>query len=100
MATTANTPEKGDDSENDITPEELNLLDNSIDNIDEGDDGNLKKSALDNTDEDGELLNEGSMADDISGEDLDVPGAEDDDNMEEIGEEDEENNGYSDADTD
>lgn len=99
MATSANIPEREDDSENDITPEELNLLDDSISNIHEGDDINLKRSALDNKDEDGDLLNERSMADDISGEDLDVPGAEADDHLEEIGEEDEENNGYSDADT-
>ena len=101
MATAENTPERDDDSESDITPEELSLLDDSINNIDEGDDdANLKRSALDNTDEDGVLLNEGSMADDISGEDLDVPGAEADDHLEEIGEGDEENNAYSDADTD
>src|SRR5688572_1594323 len=100
MATAANTPEREDESENDITPEELSLLDDSINNVDDGDDADLKRSALDNTDEDGELLNEGSMADDISGEDLDVPGSEADDDNEMIGEEDEENNAYSDADTD
>lgn len=100
MATSTNTPEQDNESENDITPEELSLLDDSIENVNEGDDVNLKRSALDNTDEDGELLNELSMADDISGEDLDVPGAEDDDENEEIGKEDEENNSYSSADTD
>lgn len=101
MATAANTPERDeeDNSENNITPEELSLLDDSMINVNEGDDINLKRSALDNTDEDGDLLNERSMADDISGEDLDIPGSEDDDHLEEIGEEDEENNGYSDADT-
>jgi len=51
---------------------------------------------LENTDEDGEPLNE---AIEQSGEDLDVPGAEDDDENEAIGEEDEENNLYSEADT-
>lgn len=100
MATAANTPDRIDDSENDITPEELNLLDDSIENANDGDDITLRRSALDNTDEDGELLNELSMADDISGEDLDVPGAEDDDDNEIIGKEDEENNAYSNADTD
>ncbi len=99
MATSTNTPEQDNESENDITPEELSLLDDSIENVNDGDDVNLKRSALDNTDEDGELLNELSMADDISGEDLDVPGAEDDDENEEIGKEDEENNSYSSADT-
>jgi len=43
-------------------------------------------------DDDGEMLNEGS---DRSGRDLDVPGSEDDDADEKIGEEDEENNSYS-----
>lgn len=60
---------------------------------------NLKRSKLDNTDDDGVPLNEKSSADDISGEDLDVPGAEFDDDNEMIGEEDEENNSYSRADT-
>ena len=50
-------------------------------------------------DEDGDVLNEIEIADDNSGEDLDIPGAEDDDENESIGEEDEENNGYSEADT-
>ena len=78
-----------------ITPEERSLLDESIENSLTGDNTNLKKSALDNTDEDGELLNENESAFDISGEDLDVPGAEFDDANEAIGEEDEENNSYS-----
>jgi hypothetical protein len=45
------------------------------------------------------LLNEDSSADDYTGEDLDIPGADMDDANERIGEEDEENNGYSEADT-
>jgi len=56
------------------------------------DDQNLKKAQLDNTDEDGELLNERVN---VSGSDLDIPGSEDDDANEELGEEDEENNSYS-----
>lgn len=39
--------------------------------------------------------NEKSFEDDLSGDDLDVPGAELDDDMEDIGSEDEENNYYS-----
>lgn len=39
--------------------------------------------------------NEKSFEDDVSGSDLDVPGADLDDNAEEIGSEDEENNYYS-----
>lgn len=38
--------------------------------------------------------NEKSFSDDVSGSDLDIPGAELDDEMEAIGSEDEENNGY------
>jgi hypothetical protein len=52
----------------------------------------LNAAALDSTDDDGEKLNESS---DMSGRDLDVPGSEDDDADEKIGEEDEENNSYS-----
>lgn len=50
--------------------------------------------ALDDTDEDGEPLEEGSIPD-IAGKDLDIPGSEMDDDNEDIGEEDEENNNYS-----
>jgi len=39
--------------------------------------------------------NEKDFEDDVTGEDLDVPGSELDDNQEEIGSEDEENNYYS-----
>ena len=56
------------------------------------DDEQLNAATLDNTDDDGEKLNESS---DMSGKDLDVPGSEDDNANEEIGEEDEENNSYS-----
>ena len=86
-------------TDSEITPEEKRLLDEMMEKDVTGDNLNLKRSELDHTDEDGDLLNEESSADDISGEDLDIPGSEDDDEMEEIGEEDEENNGYSQADT-
>jgi hypothetical protein len=39
--------------------------------------------------------NEKNFREDVSGSDLDIPGAEMDDAMEQIGSEDEENNGYS-----
>lgn len=76
-----------------ITKTELDLLDNA--GTEKGqDDINEANAQLDKEDEDGDALNEGS---DLTGEDLDVPGADlDDDEM--IGEEDEENNSYSDAD--
>jgi hypothetical protein len=60
-----------------------------------GDDENLREAALDNTDNEGTPLNEGSFKDNVTATDLDVPGAELDDANEEIGEEDEENNDYS-----
>ena len=60
-----------------------------------GDDENLREAALDNRDEDGEELNEGSFENNISASDLDIPGEELDDANENIGEEDEENNEYS-----
>ena len=85
--------------DSDISAEEKRILDESTDYDLSGDDRILKKAELDNTDEEGEPLNEKNSADDISGNDLDIPGTEDDDEDEMIGEEDEENNGYSEADT-
>lgn len=59
------------------------------------DEDNLRRASLDNTDFQGEKLNEGSFSDDRSGKDLDVPGTAADNRMESIGGEDEENNEYS-----
>lgn len=86
--------EQGTDA--DVTAEERRALENA-DNLDANsrDDEALIESRLDDVDDDGDPLNEESFGDDLSGEDLDVPGAEDDDLDEEIGEEDEENNPYS-----
>ncbi len=81
-----------EDMDSDIQPGELEILDNLNE---EPGDRNLRLSTLDDADEDGELLNESSSATDQSGRDLDVPGSEDDDDNEDIGEEDEENNAYS-----
>jgi hypothetical protein len=92
MTDKKNTPE---DMGANISPEERSLLDESIENSLTQDNLELKHSSVDTTDDDGELLNENSAAFDVSGSDLDVPGAEDDDMNEEIGEEDEENNSYS-----
>ena len=91
-----------DDNDNDsfMTPAEKAMLDEAMhsDPLSQ-DEINLKHSSLDNTDKDGDVLNEMSVSDDVSGEELDIPGAEDDDEDEIIGEEDEENNSYSQADT-
>ena len=83
-------------NDTDITPEERKLLDEAGEDEEER---NLHQAELDDRDEDGELLNEVGSATDKSGRDLDVPGSGDDDEMEDIGEEDEENNNYSEADT-
>lgn len=79
------------DDDTDVTDEEIEVLERAG-NMDSEDDENLYLEKLDDTDFDGEKLNE---SDDFSGDDLDVPGGEDDDADEEIGEEDEENNDYS-----
>ncbi len=84
-----------------ITPAEKAMLDEILNNDPlSNDDTRLRNAQLDNTDNDGDLLNELSSADDATGEDLDIPGSGLDDADEAIGEEDEENNGYSQADTD
>lgn len=90
---------KSTEVDNNISPTERSLLDEGTENSISEDEINLKRSRLDNTDEDGTPLNEASSGDDVSGDDLDVPGSEDDDENEKIGEEDEENNNYSQADT-
>lgn len=72
--------------DNNISKEEAALLDGGNESNDQ------KNEKLDNTDEDGVLLNEEDEAD---GSDLDVPGADLDDADEAIGEEDEENNEFT-----
>ena len=86
------------DKNADISAEERALLDESMENSLSVDNNNLRRSALDTTDNEGDLINEGTR--NLTGEDLDIPGSELDNADEEIGEEDEENNGYSTADTD
>lgn len=86
------TEEAEDDA--DVTEDEKIALERT-EQMDTQDNENLFESELDDTDEDGERLNEGE---DFSGDDLDVPGEEEDDADEAIGEEDEENNAYSSGD--
>ena len=80
------------DKELNVSNTERDLLRRSTESMATLDDEQLHAATLDSTDDDGEKLNESS---DISGHDLDVPGSEDDNANEEIGEEDEENNSYS-----
>ena len=89
--------EDDENTDADILPEEKTLLDSAGEDDEERD---LHDAELDTTDNDGEPLNELSSANARSGSDLDVPGSEDDDANEDIGEEDEENNSYSEADND
>ena len=84
------------DTDADVTPEDLAILDAADHNMDTPDSASLMRSSLDSSDEDGDPLNEaGSITNDLSGQDLDVPGSGADDADELIGEEDEENNYYS-----
>lgn len=85
-----------EDDDANITKNELDLLDkagseNGKNDIDEA------ASQLDSTDDDGVALNERT---DLTGSELDVPGADLDNEDELIGEEDEENNSYSESDQD
>jgi hypothetical protein len=73
-------------TEADVTAEDLAIL--------EQEDPNTIAAMLDDTDDDGEPLNEASD-NQQAGDGLDVPGSEDDDANEALGEEDEENNYYS-----
>lgn len=93
-------PKKKQDSEDRdsaVTPEEREMLARA--GHDGGEDEPLQTGLLDSTDEDGTPLNEKSFGegrnDDLSADDLDIPGADEDDRDEALGEEDEENNDYS-----
>ena len=85
------------DTRSNVSPEERALLAG----VGRGgaEDEPLRTGLLDSTDEDGTPLNEKSFGeginDDLSSDDLDVPGADGDDGDEALGEEDEENNDYS-----
>lgn len=79
-------------TDTDISSEEAEILDR-LDGFEAtADNESLTNAALDNKDDEGDYLNERI---DLSGSDLDIASAEQDDPMENIGEEDEENNIYS-----
>lgn len=75
-----------------VSNSERDLLQRSSESMATLDDEQLNNSDVDSRDDEGTLLNESS---DRTGNDLDVPGSEQDDANEEIGTEDEENNSYS-----
>jgi len=78
-----------------VTDIERKMLNDSANEMNSRDERQLRRAELDNTDADGEPLNEKSSSNAISGSDLDTSGVDEDDSDEEIGEEDEENNDYS-----
>ncbi|RFM36742.1 hypothetical protein [Chitinophaga silvisoli] len=82
-----------DESSNVSRQERQDLYESA--NVTPGDEGarDLKRAQLNNVDDEGEFLEEKSSH--LSGEDLDVPGSELDDDNESQGAEDEENNPYS-----
>lgn len=81
---------KPEDMDADITDEDLDMLGDKYQDMDGGDDELIGNAKVDDTDEDGDKLNDA--------DDLDIPGSELDDDNEDIGEEDEENNYYSQSD--
>jgi hypothetical protein len=108
--TVSSADEEGEGILDDLNSDEQSTITNSSSDVGGAERQALKKStghqptdetrdfdqmALDDRDEDGDLLNETGIRQNRNGEDLDVPGAELDDENEDIGEEDEENNYYS-----
>ncbi|MEO6187303.1 MAG: hypothetical protein ABIO82_04465 [Ginsengibacter sp.] len=84
-----------DNPDSNVSREERETLERTVSDLPTEDDQALRMAALDDTDEDGVPLNESSFKNNLTGTGLDVPGAENDDADERIGEEDEENNEYS-----
>lgn len=78
-----------------VTDIEKKLLNDSANDSSTKDEQQLRRAELDDTDSEGEALNEKTSGNAISGSDLDTSGVDEDNMDEEIGEEDEENNPYS-----
>ena len=85
------------DSRSNVSKDEKAMLGSIDRRRDDSEDASLRTGLLDSTDEDGTPLNEKSFGnernDDLSADDLDVPGEDEADEM--PGEEDEENEDYS-----
>jgi hypothetical protein len=83
-------------TEADVTDEDLLVLGDKDQDMDDGDDEMYAKAGLDDTDFDGEPLNEAATDMSTTGEDLDIPGEpENDPKKEGLDESDEENDYYS-----
>jgi hypothetical protein len=92
-----NLPEKGDDDQKFVIPE-YPVSEDIYNKYREEQDINpedISKKKAPNEEDELETSNEKDFNDDVSGDDLDIPGAELDDEQEKIGSEDEENNHYS-----
>jgi hypothetical protein len=87
--------EDDSDTSVDVTDSEKKLLRKSAGHQPSDETKDFNDMALDDRDNDGDLLNESGIKQDRNGEDLDTPGADLDDDDENVGEEDEENNLYS-----
>jgi hypothetical protein len=83
------------EGEGNVSREERQRLEETESTTGIPDDQNLIGAELDETDNEGDPLNEQSTGSKVSGSDLDVPASELDDENEAKGEEDEENNSYS-----
>jgi hypothetical protein len=82
-------------TEADTTAADREMLKRGDDYMPTGDEDRLARASMDNTDFEGEALNEKGFGTERTGSDLDTGGIEEDDAMENIGEEDEENNQWS-----
>lgn len=82
-------------SEADVSQEDKELLTQGDERMPTEEEQRLRRATLDNTDNEGQPLNERGMDTARTGQDLDTSGVEQDDRNESIGEEDEENNTYS-----
>ncbi|TCJ12426.1 hypothetical protein EPD60_14210 [Flaviaesturariibacter flavus] len=82
-------------TEADVSTEEKEVLARSETYLPTHDEDRLQQAAMDNTDFDGEPLNEASFGAEQSGEDLDIPDQVDETRTESLGQGDEENKYYS-----
>lgn len=77
----------------DVTPEDLAMLGEKDQDMDMNEDEFIRKEGLDDTDLDGDPLNEAAVAEDSTGDDLDMPSEEDEESRKPV--DDEENDYYS-----
>jgi hypothetical protein len=82
-------------NEADVSAEEQTTLANAADDMPTEDDSRLREAELDNKDDEGEELNEGSLATSVSGSDLDTNVVGGGNEQDAIGQGDEENSHYS-----